>query len=291
MPRSTPVRVEDSAENSAISETARIPRSHGPKTASERLSELGSEADAAASGVILPEHLLSKAKMLCYLESYDWQGDAYYAGNAIAAQWREICAAGLADTVTDFLDGIQDKESGLWGNKGGYPAINALLKISSFYRNAHKPMPNPIPAAEAVMDIMSEDISCASVCWQYNTWFSIVNIKEILKNSSQEGEALSREISSRLLLKAPGAILSSARKVKSFLKPDGSFSYKQDRTSPTSQGASVALPDTNEGDVNASVICSGGITQNLWRALGLEPWRIPIFERDSLGIFLGHVKM
>lgn len=235
----------------------------------------------------LPAHLKSREAFLEYLEGYDWKGDAYYSGNNLVAQVLQVSAAGLTDTAIEFLNSIQNPETGLWGERGGYPAINALLKIGYFYTKVGVLMPNSDKAAMAVMDIMVSDTECQSVCWQYNCWFSLTNIITGLRSLlGEEGNRKADEISALLLVRAPEAIRATARKVATFKKADGSFSYKPHRTSPTAQGAPVALENTNEGDVNATNICTGGITEHIWRALELSKFEVSIFGEKNYKDFL-----
>ena len=78
--------------------------------------------------------------------------------------------------------------------------------------------------------------------------------------------------------------------VSTFQKKDGSFSNNPDRTSPTSQGAPVAWPDTNEGDMNATVICTGGILQNVFRSFGLSKEEVYVFGNKEFERFIEKVK-
>ena len=69
------------------------------------------------------------------------------------------------------------------------------------------------------------------------------------------------------------AIRKTAAKLALFRKDDGSFSYKKNHSSATSQGAPVAVPNTNEGDVNATVIGTNNFTLELFQVLPVS--RVP----------------
>ena len=253
-------------------------------TALERLSSTPAKGEEAPE---MPKHLGSSEELIKYLESYDWQENAYYSGNAIASQALQINAAGLADTAISFLDSVQDKARGMWGRQEGYASINAYLKISAFYDKLGRVIPNTDKAIGSIIDCITSPETCQSVCWQFNAWFSIYNIYNSLRKLGQDAKI--EEIRAILLGRSRETLRATAEKVSTFRKPDGSFSYKPDRTSPTSQGAPVALPDTNEGDMNATVICTGGVLQNIFRSFGLSKHEVYVFGEREFKRFIDKV--
>lgn len=254
-------------------------------TALERLSSSEAHSEDAPE---MPEHLESPEKLIKYLEGYDWQDNAYYSGNAIAAQAIQIKASGLTDTTVAFLESVQDKERGMWGRQEGYASINAYLKISALYDKLGVVIPNTDKAIGSIINCITSPETCQSVCWQFNAWFSIYNIYNSMRKLGEDAKI--EEIRRILLGRSRETLLATAEKVATFRKPDGSFSYKPNRTSPTSQGAPVALPDTNEGDMNATVICTGGILQNVFRAFGLSKEEVYVFGNKEFERFIEKVK-
>lgn len=238
------------------------------------------------------EHLKSEKALLSYLESYDWKNNAYYAGNNLAAQMYQVSAAGLADVAIDFLDSVQNKETGLWANNTGYDSVNGAFKISFIYDIADKPLKHAEKIAKTAMNcITSFDEETRTACYIYNTWYTIINVMQNIEKYSEDGKARAAEIRKECLLGAPEAIRATTAKVVTRRKPDGSFSMANDRTSATSQGAPVAkrLPNgdaPNEGDVNATVIAGTSITTHIYRTLGLLDYRIPLFSKETYKSFL-----
>ncbi len=253
------------------------------KTATERLRELGSSKNNNTD-TELPEYLRSKEAFKKYLESFDWDNKAYPAGNTIAAQMYQIEAAGLMPTAIDFLNSIQDQETGLWGVKRGYDAVNAILKITAVYNYA--PMPNPEKLAMAALDCTKTDELAECVTYPYNAWYSVRNVLENLRKfSGEEGAALADGIVAEVLKRAPDGIRASAEKCKPFLCPDGAYSYSIECSSCTSQASHVSL-GLKEGDVNATVINCTGIIFNSLRALELIPYKVDLFDHSGLEKFL-----
>ena len=254
------------------------------KTASERLraASTATREEKAKITENMPQHLRSEEAFLAYLRSWDWENQAYVSGNNLVAQSNQIVAAGLAPVAIGFLNSIQNRDNGFWGNSTGYDAVNGYLKITSFYVDARAPVNYAKKAAMAIMDVLFEPEKPAHVCCQYNVWFSIGNLLEIFKklgNVMDKNEA--DEIRREILRRAPAAIRATIPKLLHFKKPDGSFSYTPTASSYVSQNAWVAIKGTNEGDVNASIICSVEILHKIYRALELNDFAVPIFtEKD-----------
>lgn len=271
------------------------------KTANERLiSALKEENDDAKA---IPEHLRSAEAMKKYLDRYDWENSAYYAGNNIASQMSSVVAAGLEDVVIDYLNGIQNKETGLWGNRSSYGAVNALLKISAAYETAKRPFHNAKAAARAAMECAirdddfvskSRDERCSTVCHIYNTWFAVYNVvKNLRRHGGEEGLREAEEITKEVYSLAPKAILASKEKILRFKKQDSSFSYDLDmHLCGKSQEAPVCIPGTNEGSINSTVISTSGLTGNIIGALSIRDEDNPsIFGPEDRSVFISALEL
>lgn len=261
-------------------------------TANERLRKTKEEKvgnDTAEN--VLPDYLLSEEAFMEHLKSYDWDHREYWSGNRMAAQATQVKAAGLGEVAVKFLNSIQDPETGLWGKTGGYDSINAFLKISCFYRSVGHSVPHVEKAVRTCLECINSTDHPIHVCTTYNNWFSIHNILlDLHKFGGDEGKDKADEIAKELLLAAPEAIRSTAKKVKIFKKKEGCFSYCENNTSGTSQGMPVAIFGTNEGDINANGICSTGTVAFMFRALELEDYKIPLFSPNAYDKFLAALK-
>ncbi len=258
-------------------------------TANERLAEKDTKKDSA---VKIPEYFRTEEKMLEYLNSLDWAGKPYHSGNELAAQVYPIKASGLTDVVINFMNSIQHPDTGLWGDADGYTAINGYLKITCFYTEAERPIPNADKAAAAIMKCLISEEPVRTVCWQYNGWFAIANILKSLRTfGGDEGNKQADEIIKDLLILAPEAIRVTKKKVLTFRKPDFTFSNFASETSDTSQGMPVAISHSNEGDINASGICSRGTVMNIYGALELSKFAVPIFSPCAKDIFFENLRL
>ncbi len=257
-------------------------------TANQRLA--GMKQNDEATVVNIPEYMRTKEKLIEYLNTFDWENNPYGSGNTISAQVLPIKAAGLSTVVTDYLNAIQNKDTGLWGNNTGYNAINGHMKITSFYSHAGLPIPNAEKAVSTIVKTILSSEPAPHVCCQYNCWFSIQNILESLRKfGGEEGQRKSEEIAVSLLKIAPEAIRATKEKVLTFRKDDYSFSYFPDHTSSQSQGMNVAVNGSNEGDINATTICSS--LGRMYAAFGLRDFTVPLFSPDAYKLFLENLKL
>ena len=257
-------------------------------TARERIAK--ADKSEKNENNVVPDYLKSESAFRKYLEAFDWEKNSYYAGNALASQAPMIIAAGLGETAVDFLNSIQDKESGLWGEQRGYMAINSYLKISALYDSIKTTILGAERAAISVLDCATTDEEVDTVCFQYNVWYSLCNIsRNLISYGGEKGKKNAEELSSLILKNSTRAVVSSKEKVNKFKKTDASFSYMQRRTSPGSQGMPVAFDNTNEGDVNASIICTGGICENIFNAFSLP--MPPLFSEQAKQVFLDNLDL
>ncbi len=258
-------------------------------TANERLFASQGNDESVAQ---IPEYLRTKEKLLEYLNSLDFENKPYWCGSEVAAQASPIIAAGLTDVVVDYFNSIQNSETGLWGKHKGYEAINGFMKITCFYSAAKRVIPNADKAAVSMLKGLMSDEPVETVCYQYNGWYAVQNILQSLRNfGGEEGNKEADKIVTILLNIAPDAIRATKEKVLVFKKTDGTFSYAPNETCCTSMGMPVALPQTNEGDVNASGICSNGTLTRMYAALELEDYIVPTFASDAYKIFLENLNL
>ena len=148
-------------------------------------------------------------------------------------------------------------------------------------------MPNADKALRAAADAItstSEVTACVDI---YNTWFAIDNIFSVLKKcGGTEGYNLTKECRSELRSRAPELILATKEKIEVFQKPGGSFSYNPKYSSDTSQGSPAAVPNSVEGDVNATVICSNRIVNLIFSCIGIGTGAVPIYTNADMYRFI-----
>ena len=229
--------------------------------AADRLKSEGAASTATA------EHLKSLESFKKYLDSFDFEEKSYPAGNTIGSQGLQIKSLGYFDFMMSYLTSKQKSKNGLWEENISYKSINGLMKISGIYSGEY-PYPNAEAAVESLMAGVMLEERPGAVVDVYNPWAAAVSI---IGSHRQAGNT---ELADRLIGmitdRAPELIRRTAEKISIFRKPDGSFSYCPDRCSSLSQMAPVALPETNEGDVNATCIAVNGTAMRIMRLLGVR---------------------
>ncbi len=250
---------------------------------------------AVADDAYAPQ-LQSLDAFKAYIASLDIRNQSYVVGNELTSQNSQIInrdkEIGTEDDPTPLMDYLigwlnenQNPETGHWdfkkpGEEGydAYYGVNGLLKISGIYNSAKRVIPHAREAANSAIAAIIDPTPIDAVVDLYNTWFAISNILTNLRQyGDSEDAAEADDIVIGLREMAPSAIIVSRDKISVFFKPDGSASYARDHSSSHSQGCPVAIPNTNEGDVNGNVIASTGLVTNLLKALELDKFRVPIF--------------
>ena len=234
---------------------------------------------------VLPEHLRSPDAFREYLLSFEKKNwTSYQYGNVLASQSSEIHAAGeeFAKVVFEYLDGRRNPENGLWEKEVDYSSVNGSMALTKLYTGLSKPLPYAEKAFGSAMYVAMDDEVPTFVCQFYNPWLTM---SRILDNLTKFGEIdTANRLRERVRNVAPRLLDVAMERIKMFKKDDGSFSYFTKCTSDKSQGVPVAVPETNEGDVNATAISTCGVLMNIASTLGFE--LPPVFGGEDSEIFL-----
>ena len=240
----------------------------------------------------IPDHLSSPEKFSEYLSKMNFGEQSYGVGNALVSQAPQIKALGLMDQLIEFLNEKQHPETGYWHDTPGYTAVNGLLKISGCYNIGEVPFPNATVAARSAIEAITSKEEFFIVCDVYNTWFTVDNLAQNLRDyGGEDGKVQAKKMIADLTAVAADGMRASARKLARFKKPGCSFSFLRDYSSELSQSMPVALYQTREGDVNATLIAVSGTLEKCVDALGI-PYedRVPIFGRPHFERFMSIIE-
>ena len=268
-----------------------------------KLSSQAAVPESPDGGKAFDPVLKDKESFLEYLSTFEIDLDnpntSYEVGSAfecqatqIAARDKELEAAGadyrLADLLAEWFEKYQDPETGIFCKPEhlGLRAINGVLKIASTYSRMGKTLPNAVAAFRSARNVITSDEEPNTVCWVLNPWYSLTVIMDNVatasrKNNDYAAERQIAELRAEMIRNYPDMIRATAKKLKKFRKPDGSFSYLQERTSHLSHEMPVAVSGTNEGDVNSTNICIAGVCGHIFAMLKQE--MVPFFtEADRM---------
>lgn len=234
----------------------------------------------------VPPHLLSKDNFLKYLNSFDWKKDAYRPASSLASQYTLIEEQYLVDVLLDFFDSIQNAKTGLFESRDNPGVLDSYSAISHIYMVSGRPLKYVDRAIPALLDRLNNDEK-AGVNTLNHTWSSVRHIINILKESDKNlGQNNVEKVLKEAYRIAPKAILKTKDGLVNFLKPDNTFSYDKFTNASTSQGMPVAIPGVVEGDVNATYLCTTGITRAIFASLDSMDHYVPIFEPEDYEKFL-----
>ena len=192
----------------------------------------------------------------------DVKKDSYTMGNTINSNIGTIQANGLRDELVEYLAQKQF-DNGLWEEETSYNAINGLMKVCGFFGGSYASFPNASAALNSMMNILLSETdengllteeglaATETICYVYNPWITMYKLANTLK--SQDSAAFD-DFAELLKDNAPQLMETVYQKLYAFKKPDGGFSYYQDKTAAVSQGAPVAVTNTSESDVNSTGI-------------------------------------
>ena len=250
--------------------------------------------DKKARNAETSPHLRNKKSFEDYLNSLGFDSknaySAYLIGNALESQVTEIVARDkelekegadyrLLSVMKEWFDSRFNKKNGSWTTAPlCYDVCNCILKISSTYVRAGLSLPEPIKSIKAVIKCMALDQKPIHVCDILNTWYALNTIVSSVKESGKDIKILN-EMRREIIEHYPEMVRKTTENLKIFLKPDGSFSYFPDRSADRSQDMPVALPHTNEGDMNATMICNVAIPSHIFGYLGLTS--VPIYTESD----------
>ena len=203
---------------------------------------------------------------------------------------------GLTDTVINFFNENQSPLTGGWEKESGYLAVNAILKITGVYNQADREMHyHEKLVTEAFAAVLSDTEGMTAVVDVYNPWSAvggiIANLREhgkdekidgVMMNAHERADKLQRFVQKS----AVEAVYATKRKLEVFKKADGSFSYLTNYSAPRSQRMPVAVPESVEGDVNATELAVNATTRAMLATLGLADYRINVFGATELKLYL-----
>ena len=294
-----------------LSDGTEVDASGNPIVAVNHLTnKLGVSTAHAVSKVVptaeasVASHLKTVESFKNYLSTLDIRNNSYSVGSELSNQVSQIKQRDkeLGGTLIPvlkkwFLDNY-NPANGTWYHKSEndpsysyYGAVNGLMKILNVLNSFGIAHPGPIAASDTVIKAIYCDEDVTSVVSAYNSWVALErileNIEDYSDNTTQARDTVS-EIRERIRNDAPNLIKLTAEKAAVCLKPDGSSSYTPTASSATSQGMRVAVPGTNEGDTNATMLNTFGTFGHMFSVFG---WEYPtMFGKAEYFVFMDTIE-
>ncbi len=266
---------------------------------------LGSSLVTAVSKVIavestleLPKHLQSLDAFKTYVYGLDAYNKSYNAGHTLSSQLSQIKAVDARNGNTEYADFVIEHfneikahhNNGTWHSEVNYFAVNGIMKVSGVYSGLGAEIPDAARTCLAAFNVVSSDETTDGIVDIWNAWDSVNRVLNNISDYSADGEATVAALREEILVTAPSAIDATRVKLSEYLKDDGSFSYTKKYSSATSQGVQAAVPNSEEGDVNATVIATNYMINSIFSSIGLGDVQVTICRTRERAMFYNIVE-
>ncbi|MBQ2876535.1 MAG: hypothetical protein IJE25_05960 [Clostridia bacterium] len=258
-----------------------------PVAAAGCCEEKAADDNAPAAAKNYPEYLEDKESFENYLSTVKIRENSYWWGNQFNATYTQIDARAkalidggadydLRDILINWLNERIDPNTGYWGEFTNLAGTNGFFKIITLYNFWKKPYPMPEKVTESVLKgIMGDEIAKGNCCSIYNLWSAICSIKANVKNCHPEDvrERVLHTIDETLRDNGREAILITYKKMAPYQKNGCEFSHSYESCGGGQQGLPTGLNPTYgvlEGNVDATCICSSGLTRGMFDAFGFK---------------------
>jgi len=230
------------------------------------------------------------------------EGDEANTPGATASDYKQFEGMTLKEIAIEGLNLCINPEIGLWGktsekNPTGTEFLftNGFMKAMAIYNDYQATYPYPVAAAKALMTgLMSDEPSTGNICEVYNvwtaidrlqtnlkaTWFNPDDILEVVDGTKPTKNQVLAAIDEEFAKNAPAAVINSYNKILGYKKVDGGFGHSYTAGTATHQGLPVSN-GANVSDVDATCIGSTGLTREMFAALGLSKYKIPLFTKSD----------
>lgn len=231
------------------------------------------------------EILTSVDRFKQYLSSIDLSKKPTSVANQLTVHRGQIKIAG-AQYVEELKRWLTSwRWLWLWQDSENYDSVNALIRICESYDI----MDIILPYQEVVLEAAIRGIDREkpeNVLYCDNPWKSINGLFKFLRTANARSELYS--LRSRLWRRAEELIRKTKENVQVFKRDDGGFSYTPNGSAARSQGVPVAVPNSCESDINATLIASASTVKGICTALGIP--RVEIFYHDDGDLFFELLK-
>ncbi len=254
-------------------------------------------AESDSSEVYIPSHLKSEESFNTYLSGLSIRNDTAEVSETLLAETALYLRIDemleeqgeryrLKEMLLDYLSRNQNYSTGLWSSSNDitYDEVGEICSVIKIY-NALGTM---IPRYE---NIFSTIIRCAKFTEEIDNITDISGVwsafAAVVKNiTSYSHIALREEINGTLeaIYSNLDAMLRATNdKLSMFLHKDGSFSTIPGGGASESLGMPVAVPSSEEGDMNATLIAAKNIWLSIFGALDIGS--VPIFTASDRMMF------
>lgn len=213
----------------------------------------------------VPEYLKSKENIVAYMDSLDWSTKSIWStGQKLCSALSLIRAAGLFDTVSEYVAKRQNPETGLWGESCEWMNTNGGMKLSVFFRDTDHPYPRIETMIDSVLSIFVGDTPALHATY---IWNPFVLLGAALSSMDGERKTLMR---AKLLDKGADIVNFAVDSALRLKRPDGGFSSNIGKAQATQQGFLYGLGLPDESDMDGTVIAGHRLRATIHNVFGVK---------------------
>ena len=274
------------------------------KGTSAAVSRLVDSRVKAVATPNLPEWMTSfttgdTTKTDAYLESLKVHQDSHSAGHTLSSQTSQIkMVPGLYDYILDYLDAKQEEiqaalradgkpENGLWEMEANYRSLSGLIKIGSFYGSRQINYSDKMldGAIEVILSNKKSEAELHQIVYIFNPWggLSVCVNNQLSANKAARDAGLPEPNDmnatyGKIYDAFPEMVSMTIEKLRLFRQEQGSYSYYQSGSAPTTQGVYVSL-GVPEGDVNGTICAIQYTLSAIFESIGVP--EIPMCRKSQ----------
>ncbi len=234
-----------------------------------------------------------------YLESLKVNQDSHSAGHTLSSQTSQVkMVPGLHDYILDYLDAKQEEiqqalrdegkpENGLWEMEANYRSLSGLIKIGSFYGSRQINYSDKMldGAIEVILSDKKSEAELNQIVYIFNPWggLSVCVGNQLSANKAARDAGLPEpnDMSAtygKIYDAFPEMVSMTIEKLRLFRQEQGSYSYYQTGSAPTTQGVYVSL-GVPEGDVNGTICAIQYTLGAIFESIGVP--EIPMCRKSQ----------
>ncbi len=225
-----------------------------------------------------------------YLDNLKVHQDSHSAGHTLSSQTSQIkMVPGLYDYICDYLDAKQEEiqaqlreegkpENGLWELEANYRSLSGLIKIGSFYGSRQINYSDKMldGAISVILSDKTSEAELSQIVYIFNPWggLSVCVSNQLSANKAARDAGLPEpnDMSAtyqKIYDAFPEMIDVTIQKLNLFRQEQGSYSYYQSGSAPTTQGVYVSL-GVPEGDVNGTICAIDYTLDAIFGSIGIS---------------------
>ncbi len=261
-----------------------------------KVAEVSALVNSESDEIYIPPHLKSKDAFESYLGSLDINYNTEAVVKMLNSEFSLYLAVDelleersenyrLCDILLNFLDRKQIYSTGLWSssNLTLIEGISLLTEIVKLYDGIGRCIPNYDNIFDTIISYLKFEEEPNAISEISGAWSALASV---VNNITTMDGANRYDIESALnsiYIRFEETLKTTKEMLALFLRDDGSFSTTKEGSAHEQQGMAVALPMTEEGDMNATLLAAKNTWLSVFRVLGVGD--VPIFGTSDRMMF------